>query len=255
MWSLLVAASRTAPAFVLLRSRLSAASAGSSRAFGRSRTVQKFGHGQKGLPHAVAEATGILTRENCRRIAEFTFEYALKHERRKVTVVHKANILKSLTGLFLETVRDVGARYAEQITLEDCIVDNCAMQLVLNPSQFDVILTTNMFGDILSDEVAGLIGGLGLAPGANIGADAAIFEAVHGSAPDIAGQNKANPTALMLSAATMLEYCGLHDRGRRLRSALLATLATPATRTGDLGGPLGTDAFTDVVLRHLEQPD
>ncbi len=202
-------------------------------------------------PHAVAEATGILTRENCRRIAEFTFEYAVRHQRRKVTVVHKANILKNLTGLFLETVQDVGRAYAGQVELEDRIVDNCAMQLVLNPAQFDMILTTNMFGDILSDEIAGLIGGLGLAPGANIGKDAAIFEAVHGSAPDIAGQDKANPTALMLSAAMMLEHCGLFEMGGRMRGALLQTLQTRATRTGDLGGPLGTRAFADAVIANL----
>lgn len=202
-------------------------------------------------PHAVAEATGILTRENCRRIAEFTFDYAVRHGRRKVTVVHKANILKSLTGLFLETVQDVGAGYAGKVELEDRIVDNCAMQLVLNPAQFDMILTTNMFGDILSDEVAGLIGGLGLAPGANIGKDAAIFEAVHGSAPDIAGQNKANPSALMLSAAMMLEHCGLADEGGRMREAIVATLHDPATRTLDLGGRLGTREFADAVIANL----
>lgn len=202
-------------------------------------------------PHAVAEATGILTRENCRRIAEFTFDYAVKHKRRKVTVVHKANILKSLTGLFLETVQDVGARYADKVELEDRIVDNCAMQLVLNPAQFDMILTTNMFGDILSDEVAGLIGGLGLAPGANIGKDAAIFEAVHGSAPDIAGQNIANPTALMLSTALMLEHCELLEMGAQLRAALLKTLETTATRTRDLGGQLNTDEFAQAVIKNL----
>ncbi|MEQ8497547.1 MAG: isocitrate/isopropylmalate family dehydrogenase, partial [Gammaproteobacteria bacterium] len=202
-------------------------------------------------PHAVAEATGILTRENCRRIAEFTFEYALKHGRRKVTVVHKANILKSLTGLFLETVQNVGRAYEGRVLLEDRIVDNCAMQLVINPAQFDMILTTNMFGDIHSDEVAGLIGGLGLAPAANIGKDAAIFEAVHGSAPDIAGQDKANPVALMLSAALMLEHCDLHEAGARMRNAILAAIANPATRTGDLGGPLGTRAFADAVIAQL----
>ena len=202
-------------------------------------------------PHAVAEATGILTRETCRNIALFAFEYALKHGRRKVTVVHKANILKSLTGLFLETVQDVGRAYADQVLLEDRIVDNCAMQLVLNPAQFDIILTTNMFGDILSDEIAGLIGGLGLAPSANIGKDAAIFEAVHGSAPDIAGQDKANPTALMLSAAMMIEHCGLLEAGGRMRAAILATVADPSTRTGDLGGALGTRAFATAVIANL----
>ena len=201
-------------------------------------------------PHAVAEATGILTRENCRRIARFTFEYALKHGRKKVTVVHKANILKSLTGLFLETVQKVGDEYP-QIELEDRIVDNCAMQLVINPAQFDVILTTNMFGDILSDEIAGLIGGLGLAPGANIGDDAAIFEAVHGSAPDIAGKNIANPTALMLSAALMLEHCDLRDSGQRMRAAILKTVADKRTRTTDLGGQLNTSDFTQAVIANL----
>ena len=135
-----------------------------------------------GDPHAVAEASGIITRSGCRRIAEFAFEYAIKTQRKKVTVVHKANILKALTGLFLETVMEVSKRYKGRVAVEDRIVDNCAMQLVINPGQFDVILTTNMFGDILSDEIAGLVGGLGMAPGANIGKDAAIFEAVHGSA-------------------------------------------------------------------------
>ncbi|MGB1883744.1 MAG: isocitrate/isopropylmalate dehydrogenase family protein [Gammaproteobacteria bacterium] len=202
-------------------------------------------------PHAVAEATGILTRENCRRIARFTFEYALRHKRRKVTVVHKANILKSLTGLFLETVQDIGRDYTGKIELEDRIVDNCAMQLVLDPAQFDVILTTNMFGDILSDEVAGLIGGLGLAPGANIGDDAAIFEAVHGSAPDIAGQNLANPTALMLSAALMLEHCDLPEEGQRMRAAVLKTVGDRRSRTRDLGGPLGTREFGRAVIANL----
>ena len=146
-------------------------------------------------PRAVAEASGIITRSGCRRIAKFTFDYAIKNGREKVTIVHKANILKKLTGLFLETARQVSEEYEGKLIIEDRIVDNTAMQLVTNPSQFDMILTTNMFGDILSDEIAGLIGGLGLAPGGNIGKDAAIFEAVHGTAPDIAGKGIANPTA------------------------------------------------------------
>lgn len=202
-------------------------------------------------PHAVAEASGIITRSGCRRIAEFTFEYAKKTGRRKVTVVHKANILKALTGLFLETVLDVGKHYLDDIVVEDRIVDNCAMQLVLNPQQFDVILTTNMFGDILSDEIAGLVGGLGLAPGANIGKEAAIFEAVHGSAPDIAGKGVANPTALLLAAAMMLEHVGYGESAERLRNAILNQLGRPETRTGDLGGRLSTTEFADGLINHL----
>jgi isocitrate dehydrogenase (NAD+) len=202
-------------------------------------------------PHAVAQATGFLTREICLKIATFAFEYALNTNRRKITVVHKANILKKLTGLFLETVTNVSKQYAGRVELEDRIVDNCAMQLVLNPAQFDIILTTNMFGDILSDEIAGLIGGLGLAPGANIGADAAMFEAVHGSAPDIAGKNIANPTALMLAAAMMLDHCNKTEMGDRLRNAITTTVNNPATRTRDLGGTLSTSEFTQALLRNL----
>src|SRR5215216_3232879 len=152
-----------------------------------------------GDSHAVALGSGLNTRAECRRISDFTFQYAPKHGRKKVTIVHKANVLKALTGLFLETAQDVAQRYAGRLEVNDKIVDNCAMQLVLNPWQFDVIITTNLFGDILSDEIAGLVGGLGMTPGANIGDKAAIFEAVHGSAPDIAGQGIANPTALLRS--------------------------------------------------------
>jgi len=202
-------------------------------------------------PYAVAEASGILTRENCQKIARYAFEYAVATGRRKITVVHKANILKALTGLFLETVTTIAKEYEGRVKLEDRIVDNCAMQLVINPSQFDMILTTNMFGDILSDEIAGLIGGLGLAPGANVGANAAMFEAVHGSAPDIAGQGIANPTALLLAAAMMLEHCSLHPLAAQLRAALAKTLADKATRTRDLGGPLMTADYTRAVIANL----
>ena len=204
-------------------------------------------------PHAVAEASGIITRSGCRRIAEFTFDYARKIGRKKVTVVHKANILKALTGLFLETVLEVSKDYQGQVEVEERIVDNCAMQLVINPQQFDVILTTNMFGDILSDEIAGLVGGLGMAPGANIGKDAALFEAVHGSAPDIAGKGLANPVALMLAAAMMLEHVELADSAVRLRAAIEQALARPETRTADLGGKLSTAEFTDCLIRLLGQ--
>jgi isocitrate dehydrogenase (NAD+) len=202
-------------------------------------------------PRAVAEASGFMTREGCRRLARFAFEYTLAANRRKITVVHKANILKMLTGLFLEAVQEVGREYEGRVVLEDRIVDACAMQLVLNPSQFDVMLTPNMFGDILSDEIAGIIGGLGLAPGGNIGERAAMFEAVHGSAPDIAGQGKANPTAIMLAAAMMMEHCSLHAMAKRLRAAIHLTLQDKRTRTGDLGGPLNTAGFAQAVVANL----
>ena len=187
-------------------------------------------------PRAVAQSVGINTREGCRRIAKWAFEYAVLHGRKKVTIVHKANILKVLTGLFLDTAREVGEGYRDRLEIEDRIVDNCAMQLVLNPWQFDVILTTNLFGDILSDEIAGLVGGLGMAPGGNIGRDAAIFEAVHGSAPDIAGRGIANPSALLLAAAMMLEHVGEIAGAARLRRALELALTEKTMRTPDLGG-------------------
>ncbi len=202
-------------------------------------------------PRAVAEASGIITREGCRRIAEFTFDYAVRQKRSKVTIVHKANILKALTGLFLETATEVGKAYADKIEIEERIVDNCAMQLVMKPSQFDVILTTNMFGDILSDEIAGLVGGLGLAPSGNIGKDAAIFEAVHGSAPDIAGQGIANPTALLLAAAMMLDYVERQDLASRLRHAIKTTLNEDNIRTSDLGGSANTRQFTKNIIERL----
>src|SRR5918997_2156464 len=166
-------------------------------------------------PKAVAEAAAIMTRSGCRRIAEYAFDYALRHGRKKVTIVHKANILKALTGLFLETAMAVAREYEGCVQMDERIVDACAMQLVLNPWQFDVIVTTNLFGDILSDLIAGLIGGLGMAPGVNIGETAAIFEAVHGSAPDIAGKGIANPTALALAAGLMLDHVELTDLATR----------------------------------------
>jgi isocitrate dehydrogenase (NAD+) len=205
-----------------------------------------------GDPKAVAEASGIITRSGCRRIAKFAFDYAVRHNRKKVTIVHKANILKALTGLFLETATEIGKAYQDTLLIEERIVDNCAMQLVINPSQFDVILTTNMFGDILSDEIAGLVGGLGLAPGGNIGNDAAIFEAVHGSAPDIAGKGIANPTALMLAAAMMLEHTNHYDKAARLKSAISNVLEEKHYVTADLGGKATTNEYTDEVIKKLE---
>jgi isocitrate dehydrogenase (NAD+) len=202
-------------------------------------------------PCAVAQSVGINTRQGCQRIAEWAFEYAVRHGRKKVTIVHKANILKVLTGLFLDTGREVGERYRDRLQIEDRIVDNCDMHLVLNPWQFDVILTTNLFGDILSDEIAGLVGGLGMAPGGNIGRDAAIFEAVHGSAPDIAGRGFANPSALLLAAAMMLEHVGEHARAGRLRRALELALADDKSRTLDLGGTATTEQYTDAIIARL----
>ena len=183
-------------------------------------------------PHAVAEASGIITRSGSRRIAKYAFEYAIDQGRRKITIVHKANILKCLSGLFLETASQVGEKYQDRIEIDTRIVDACAMQLVQDPSQFDMILTTNMFGDILSDLMAGLVGGLGLTPGANIGKDAAIFEAVHGSAPDIAGKGIANPTALLLAAALLAlggaSCYALYQIATRRLSATEAPLTTLA---------------------------
>ena len=203
-------------------------------------------------PKAVAEGSGIITRSGCRRIAHFAFEYALRHGRKKITIVHKANILKALTGLFLETVLDIGRQYEGRLRIEERIVDNTAMQLVLNPNQFDMLLTTNMFGDILSDEIAGLVGGLGVAPGANIGADTAIFEGVHGSAPDIAGRGIANPTAIMLAAALMLDHLDLSAPASRLRQAIHTVLQKEGIRTRDLGGQASSDEFTRAVVRQIE---
>ncbi|GGI21598.1 MAG: isocitrate/isopropylmalate family dehydrogenase [Oxalicibacterium faecigallinarum] len=204
-----------------------------------------------GDPHAVAMATGINTRAGSRRIAKFAFDYAVRNSRKKVTIVHKANVLKALTGLFLETAKQVSADYAGQIETNERIVDACAMQLVLNPWQFDVIVSTNLFGDILSDQIAGLVGGLGMAPGANIGEHAAIFEAVHGSAPDIAGQGKANPSALLLAGALMLEHKDMYAEAQWLRSAIDSVLSTEEGRTHDLGGSVSTSLFGDMVIDRI----
>ena len=204
-------------------------------------------------PHAVAISSGVNTRAGSRQIAEFAFDYAVRHQRKKVTVVHKANVLKALTGVFLETAREVAKGYEGKVQMDERIVDACAMQLVLNPWQFDVIVTTNLFGDILSDEMAGLVGGLGMAPGANIGKDAAVFEAVHGSAPDIAGKGVANPLALLLAAGLMLEHVGSGELARRLREAVNRTLREDAVRTPDLGGKASTADFAKAIARRVRE--
>ncbi len=205
-----------------------------------------------GDPHAVAISSGVNTRDGSRRILTYAFEYALRNGRKKVTVVHKANVLKALTGIFLEEAHEVAKAYAGRIVMDDRIVDACAMQLVLNPWQFDVIVTTNLFGDILSDLAAGLVGGLGMAPGANIGDKAAIFEAVHGSAPDIAGKGVANPTSLLLAAGLMLDHVGRRDLRTRLEDAISAVLNTDSVRTRDLGGIASTIEFTNALIRRLQ---
>jgi isocitrate dehydrogenase (NAD+) len=186
------------------------------------------------------------TRRGSERIVRYAFDLARRTGRRKVTIVHKANILKSTSGLFLKVAREVAAQYPD-IEANELIVDNCCMQLVMRPEQFDIIVTTNLFGDIISDLCAGLVGGLGLAPGANIGTDAAIFEAVHGSAPDIAGQGKANPCALLLGAAQMLDHLGMTDKATRLRDAINATLEAGEALTPDLGGRASTMDFARAI--------
>ncbi|WP_428484359.1 isocitrate/isopropylmalate dehydrogenase family protein [Rhodopila sp.] len=202
-------------------------------------------------PHAVAISSGVNTRDGSRRIVRYAFEHALKLGRKKVTLVHKANVLKALTGVFLESGQQIAKEYEGRIACDERIVDACAMQLVLNPWQFDVIVTTNLFGDILSDLIAGLVGGLGAAPGANIGDQAAIFEAVHGSAPDIAGKGIANPTALLLAAGLMLDHVGLTTHARHLRQAIDTVLNQDNTRTSDLGGTASTGDFARAIVQRI----
>jgi isocitrate dehydrogenase (NAD+) len=202
-------------------------------------------------PRAAAESIAIITRAGSQRVVRYAFEYARAHGRKKVTLVHKANILKYSQGLFLDTGRMVAREYAGEIVFDERIVDAMAMDLVLRPERFDVIVTTNLFGDILSDEISGLVGGLGLAPGANIGEAGAIFEAVHGTAPDIAGKNIANPGALVLAACMMLEHIGDSEPAQRIRRALEATIREGKTVTRDLGGTATTTEFTDAVIARL----
>ncbi|WP_042010658.1 isocitrate dehydrogenase [Aeromonas fluvialis] len=197
-----------------------------------------------------AEAMSIITREGAERIVKFAFELARQEGRKKVTIIHKANILKSTSGLFLEVARDVASRYPD-IQSEEMIVDAACMNLVMYPERFDVMVTTNLFGDILSDLCAGLVGGLGMAPGANIGDGAAIFEAVHGSAPDIAGKNIANPTSVILAAIQMLEYLGMQDKAERIREAVRATIESGDRVTRDLGGTASTNEFTQAIIERL----
>jgi len=207
-----------------------------------------------GLEHrvcpGVVESIKVITERACLRIAHFAFRMAEREGRRKITAVHKANIMKLSDGLFLECCRRV-AREHRDVEYGEVIVDNCAMQLVRDPGQFDVLLLENLYGDIMSDLCAGLVGGLGVVPGANIGDDVAVFEAVHGSAPDIAGKRLANPTAVILSSVEMLKYVGETEAARRIEAAVHATLSEPLLRTRDLGGKATTDQFTDAVIERL----
>ncbi|MFY8327391.1 isocitrate dehydrogenase [Pseudoalteromonas sp. ZZD1] len=197
-----------------------------------------------------AQAMSMITREGAEKILTFAYELAVREGRKKVTAVHKANILKSTSGLFLKVAREVAERYPE-IESTEMIVDATCMKLVMSPEEFDVMVTTNLFGDILSDLCAGLVGGLGMAPGANIGEDAAIFEAVHGSAPDIAGKNLANPTSVILASIQMLEHLEMADTAERIRSAVADVIKTGDRTTRDLGGSHGTTDFTQAVIDRL----
>jgi isocitrate dehydrogenase (NAD+) len=208
-----------------------------------------------GLEHevvpGVVESLKVMTEKGCTRIAKFAFEYAQKHGRRKMHAIHKANIMKMSDGLFLRCCRDVAKGYPD-VTYGEHIIDNTCMQLVMNPYQYDTLVMENLYGDIVSDLCAAFVGGLGLVPGANLGAEAAIFEAVHGSAPDIAGKDLANPTALLQSAILMLRHIDEAAAADRVQAALEATYAAKKTLTRDVGGNAGTRAFADAVIEAME---
>jgi isocitrate dehydrogenase (NAD+) len=208
--------------------------------------------GIHGDPKAAAESVMIVTRFGAERIVRYAFEYAVAHGRKKVTFAHKANILKYTQGLFLEVGHQVAEEYRGRVDFEDMIIDACAMHLVMNPYRFDVLVMENMFGDIVSDLMAGLVGGLGMAPGGNIGDKVAMYEPVHGSAPDIAGQDIANPTAQILAACMLLEHIGQNDAARRIRTALHVCLRECDTLTRDLGGTASTGEFARSVISRLE---
>ncbi|MDS1028969.1 isocitrate/isopropylmalate dehydrogenase family protein [Bacillota bacterium LX-D] len=208
-----------------------------------------------GIEHMVgedaAESIKIITRKASERIVKYAFEYAVREGRKKVTAVHKANIMKCTDGLFLAIAREVAQKYP-QIQFEDKIVDNMCMQLVQRPEAFDVLVLPNLYGDIVSDLCAGLVGGLGLAPGANIGEEYAVFEPVHGSAPDIAGQNKSNPLAILMSGILMLEHLGEQAAARNIMEAIKAVLTEKISLTGDLGGNATTDQLADAIISKLQ---
>jgi len=209
-----------------------------------------------GLEHqivpGVVESLKIITEKASTRIAQFAFEHAVRFGRKRVTAIHKANIMKLSDGLFLESTRKVSREHTD-VAYDERIVDAACMQLVMRPEKFDVLLLPNLYGDIVSDLCAGLVGGLGVVPGANIGVDAAVFEAVHGSAPDIADKNLANPTALLLSGLMLLEHIGEREAEGRIRAALDRVLAAGVVRTHDLGGTASTTEFTDAICKEIER--
>lgn len=215
----------------------------------RENTEDLYAGIEQQIDEDTAESIKRITRHASMRIAEFAFDYALKNNRKEVCVVTKANICKLSDGLFLDCARTVSKKYPE-INFREILVDNCCMQLVQNPNQFDVLLLPNLYGDIVSDLCAGLIGGLGIALGANIGENCAVFEPVHGSAPDIAGQNKANPTAIIMSAIEMLNYIGQKETGMRVKNALFRTLCD-GIKTADIGGNSSCTEFTDAIIARL----
>ena len=215
----------------------------------RENTEDLYAGIERQVNEDTAESIKIITRAASLRIAEFAFDYAVKNNRKLVSVVTKANICKLSDGLFLECAREVAKRYP-QIEFKEILVDNCCMQLVQNPNQFDILLLPNLYGDIVSDLCAGLIGGLGVAQGANIGKEYAVFEPVHGSAPDIAGQDKANPTAMLMSAIEMLNYMGLNEYGTNIKKALFETLEADI-KTADLSGNASCTEFTNEIIKRL----
>ena len=207
-----------------------------------------------GIEHIIApgvtESIKVITQLASTRIAKFAFEFARKYGRKTVHAVHKANIMKLTDGMFLDATQEVAKSYPE-IAYKEIIVDNCAMQMVMNPNQFEVLVLTNLYGDIISDLCAGLVGGLGVVPGANIGDEYAVFEAVHGSAPDIAGKNMANPLAILFSSIMMLRYLGWNEIAERVNFAVSSILETTDIRTRDLGGTASTTQFTEAILGKL----
>ena len=215
----------------------------------RENTEDLYAGIERQVDEDTAESIKIITRKASERIAKFAFDYAVKNNRKEVCVVTKANICKLSDGLFLECARKIAQQFP-QIKFREILVDNCCMQLVQNPNQFDVLLLPNLYGDIVSDLCAGLIGGLGIAQGANIGENYAVFEPVHGSAPDIAGQDKANPTAMLMSAIEMLNYIGENEAGTRIRLALFDTLDA-GIKTVDLGGSASCSEFTQAIIDRL----
>ena len=216
----------------------------------RENTEDLYAGIERQVDEDTAESIKIITRKASERIAKFAFDYAVKNSRKEVCVVTKANICKLSDGLFLECARNVAEKYP-QINFREILVDNCCMQLVQRPEQFDVLLLPNLYGDIVSDLTAGLIGGLGIAQSANIGEKASVFEAVHGSAPDIKGQDKANPTALLLSAVEMLKFIGQKDCAARISNALYETLEA-GIKTADLGGTAKCSEFTNEIIRRIK---